>query len=60
MEKELYRSRSNRMLFSVCGGLGEYIGIDPTIVRLIVVFSGVGIGLYFVAALIIPDEPQAY
>ena len=60
MEKKLYRSRSNRMLFGVCGGLGEYIGIDPTIVRLIVVFSGVGIGLYFVAALIIPDEPQAY
>ena len=60
MEKKLYRSRSNRMLFGVCGGLGEYIGIDPTIVRLIFVFSGVGIGLYFIAALIIPEEPQAY
>lgn len=60
MEKKLYRSRSNRMLFGVCGGLGEYIGIDPTIVRLIFVFSGVGLALYFIAALIIPEEPQTY
>ena len=37
MDKKLYRSRKNKMLCGVCGGLGEYLGIDPTVVRLLVV-----------------------
>ena len=35
MEKKLYRSNTNKMLCGVCGGIGEYFNIDPTIVRLI-------------------------
>ena len=37
MEKRLYRSRKERMLFGVCGGVAEYFDVDPTLVRLIVV-----------------------
>jgi phage shock protein C len=59
--KRLYRSRKNRVLAGVCGGLGEYLSIDPVVVRLIwVAISlvwGFGIILYIIAALIIPEEP---
>jgi phage shock protein PspC (stress-responsive transcriptional regulator) len=60
MTKKLYRSRDNRMVFGVCGGLGEYFDIDPTIVRLGMIFVGftcVGILFYIGAGLIIPEEP---
>ncbi len=60
MDKKLYRSYSNRMLFGVCGGLGEFFGIDATIIRLIwalFALSGVGLVFYFVAALLIPTAP---
>lgn len=61
--KRLYRSRKNRVLAGVCGGLGEYLNIDPVVVRLIwVAISlvwGFGIILYIIAALIIPEEPTA-
>ena len=46
MEKKLYRSNTNKMLCGVCGGIGEYFNIDPTIVRLIwaiFICSGPGI-----------------
>ncbi len=36
-EKRLYRSRDNRMIGGVCAGLGEYIGIDPTLVRVLLI-----------------------
>ena len=35
MEKKLYKSNQNKMLDGVCGGIAEYFGIDPTVVRLI-------------------------
>lgn len=57
--KKLYRSKTNRFLCGVCGGLGEYMNIDPTIIRLILIligFTGAGIVAYFIAAIIIPDE----
>jgi phage shock protein PspC (stress-responsive transcriptional regulator) len=57
--KKLYRSRTNRLLCGVCGGLGEYMNIDPTIIRLLLVllcFTGTGIVAYIIAAIIIPDE----
>lgn len=57
--KKLYRSKTNRMLCGVCGGLGEYLNIDPTIIRLLAVligFTGGGIIAYIVAAILIPDE----
>jgi phage shock protein PspC (stress-responsive transcriptional regulator) len=59
MEKRLYRSRTDRMLFGVCGGLGKYLGIDPTIVRVVFVllaFTGFGILAYIILAIIAPVE----
>ena len=59
MEKRLYRSKTDRMLFGVCGGLGKYLGIDPTIIRVIFVllaFTGFGILAYIVLAVIAPLE----
>ena len=38
MRKRLTRSRKNRMIFGVCGGIAEYLDIDPVIVRLIFLF----------------------
>ncbi len=58
MSKKLYRS-NDRKIAGVCGGLAEYINIDPTVVRLIWAlagFSGVGLLAYLVAALIIPEK----
>lgn len=60
----LYRSRSDRKLAGVCGGLGQYFGVDPTVIRLLWVLSGVFVFTipfsiigYFVAAVIMPEEP---
>ena len=61
MEKKLYKSNQNKMLDGVCGGIAEYFGIDPTVVRLIwALFSlmgGCGILAYITAAIIIPRNP---
>jgi len=61
MQKRLYRSRRERMLTGVCGGIAEYFDIDPTIVRLlaVVLVFGWGSGLlaYLVAFFIIPENP---
>ncbi|MCI9147303.1 MAG: PspC domain-containing protein [Hungatella sp.] len=57
--KKLYRSSTNRMLCGVCAGIGDYLNVDPTIIRLIwAIFActGSGILVYFVAAIIIPSE----
>ena len=59
--KKLTRSKDNRMICGVCGGIGEYVGIDPTLVRIIwVVLSiagwGTGLVAYLIAAIIIPEE----
>ena len=58
MEKRLYRSRSDRMIWGVCGGLAKYFDIDPTIARIIAVLSvlvsGVGILAYIILAIVIP------
>ncbi|MCR5162227.1 MAG: PspC domain-containing protein [Lachnospiraceae bacterium] len=60
MNGKLYRSDENRLICGVCGGLGEFFGIDPTIVRLVFavlsVFGGSGIGLYILAVFIIPKR----
>lgn len=61
----LYRSRTNRMLLGVCGGLGEYFNVDPTIPRIAFVVLGVlSLGtwllIYLIMALIIPQEPEAF
>lgn len=59
--KRLYRSASDRMLLGVCGGIGEYLNVDSTIIRLLwailVFWGGIGILAYLVAAVIIPGQP---
>lgn len=64
MEKKLYKSTRNRKLAGVCGGLGEYFNIDPTIVRLILVVlmlaCGTGLLAYIIAALVMDDAPEEY
>lgn len=60
-QKKLYRSNKNKMICGVCGGIADYINIDPTVIRLLwVVFGifGVGILVYFIAAIIMPVEQQ--
>ena len=61
--KKLYRSRTERWLAGVCGGLGNYFGVDPTLVRVIFVILsltfGSGLLIYLVLWLIIPNEPEA-
>jgi len=64
LRKRLYRSRDDRMLAGVAGGMAEYLGIDPTIVRLLWVLAflpgGVpGFLLYGLCWLIIPRRPSA-
>lgn len=60
--KRLYRSKDNVMLAGVCGGIGEYFDIDPTLVRLAWVVlgfcGGAGIWAYIIAAVIIPRRPE--
>ena len=63
--KKLYRSDENKMLAGVCGGIAEYFGVDPTLIRLAsLVFSLLGVsGLlaYILAAIIIPrDDSNLY
>lgn len=59
--KKLYRSRTNRKIAGVCGGLAEYLDIDPTIIRLISVFILIFTGLiplliaYLIAWVIVPE-----
>ena len=59
--KRLYRSRNERMIAGVCGGLGQFLGVDPTVIRLIFV-AGVLVGFagvlaYLILAVVIPLEP---
>lgn len=61
MSKKLYKSRTP-VICGVCGGIGEYFGIDPTIIRVIwaiLAFCfGTGILAYIICALIIPQRPD--
>lgn len=60
IEKKLLKSAVNRMICGVCGGIGEYFNVDPTVIRLIWVIlsffsAGTGIVIYIIAAVIMPD-----
>ena len=63
--RRFYRSRSNRVLAGVCGGIAEYYGSDATAVRLLTLVLGLFTGilpmiiLYLVAAIVIPDREGA-
>lgn len=61
MPKRLYRSNTSRMLGGVCGGMGEYFDVDPTVVRVIAVILGLAsagwaIIAYIIGWIIIPEE----
>jgi phage shock protein C len=59
--RRLYRSKSDRKLGGVCGGLGEYLGADPTLIRVVfivlAVLGGAGLIIYLAMWLIVPQEP---
>lgn len=60
--KKLFRSANNRILAGVCGGVGEYLDIDPTVVRVVYVLLSLltafaGLLVYIVLWLIIPERP---
>ena len=60
MKKRLYKSREDKKLCGVCGGIAEYFELDPTIIRLAwVIFTllgGSGIIAYIIAAIVMPDK----
>lgn len=63
MKEKRLRKSNDRKLCGVCGGIAEYFGIDPTLVRLVFVImlfvSGIGVLPYIIAAVIM-DEPEGY
>jgi len=60
MPKKLYRSRTDRKVWGVCGGLAKYFDIDPTIIRVITVASllcgTLGLWIYVIMAIVVPLE----
>lgn len=64
MEKRVYLSRTNRQFMGVCGGIAEYLNIDPTVVRVVWVIGTavtgfmLGVLVYLACAFIIPETPM--
>ena len=61
MKKKLYLSKNDKKLAGVCGGIGEFFEVDPTLIRLawvLFALSGAGVVAYAIAAVIIPDRPM--
>lgn len=60
--KRLYRSKVDRMISGICGGLGEYLNMDPVVIRIIFIllalFGGGGILLYLIGIFVIPENPS--
>ena len=63
-KKKLYKSRRNKMVGGVCGGLAEYLEMDPTIVRIVAIvlglLKGVGLLAYIIACIIIPFNEEDF
>ena len=62
MEKKLYKSKKDKKICGVCGGLAQYFNVDVTILRLVaaalVLFAGGGLIAYIIAAIIMPENPN--
>ena len=62
--RKLYRSRSDRAIAGVCGGLAVYLGVDPLVIRLLtlflILFGGLSIWVYILLWLIVPEEPRTF
>ena len=62
--KQLTRSTSNRMIAGVCAGLGDYLGVDPTIIRLLTLlafftgFGGIAL-VYLIMAIVVPEQTSS-
>jgi phage shock protein C len=62
--KKIYRSKRDKMIAGICGGLGEMFEIDPTLIRLMLVFIGLATGIlpfiiaYVIGWIIIPMNPE--
>ena len=60
--RRLYRSRTDRKLAGVCGGLAQYFNLDATLIRVLfvalAVFGGSGLVLYLAMWIIVPNEPS--
>ncbi len=60
--KKLFRSQTDKIIAGVCGGLGKYLNIDPTIIRIafviLAIINGAGLIVYIILALVIPKEGQ--
>jgi phage shock protein PspC (stress-responsive transcriptional regulator) len=62
--KRLYRSGTDKKIAGICGGIGEYLDVDPTVVRLITIILALATGLipmtigYIIAWFIIPEAPR--
>lgn len=58
--KRLYKSRKDKMIFGVCGGIAEYLHMDPSLVRLLWILAGCvfgsGVVAYIIVAIIVPDK----
>ena len=63
-KKKLYKSRKNKMIGGVCGGLAEYFNMDPTIVRIIAallcLLKGAGLVVYIIACLVMPYDDEDF
>lgn len=59
--RRLYRSRSNRSIAGICGGIGEFFDLDPTMLRivtlLLILFGGLSIWIYILLWIIVPEAP---
>lgn len=58
MERKLHKSKNDKWIAGVCGGLAEYSGVSSGLIRLLVVLSGIGIFAYLLAAVIIPPAEE--
>ena len=63
-KKKLYKSRKNKMIGGVCGGLAEYLNMDPTIVRVIAailcLLKGLGILVYLILCIVMPYDDEDF
>jgi phage shock protein C len=63
-KKKLYKSRKNKMIGGVCGGLAEYLNMDPTIVRIIAgvlcLVKGLGVLVYLIMCIVMPYDDEDF
>ena len=59
-KKQLYRSKKNKIIAGICGGIADYLDVDPTIIRLLwalgTLLWGAGLFAYLIAWIIIPEK----